>query len=524
MAVQNLDLVISVLDKYTKQLDELLLKLEEVALAAEQVDQITIDVDVRGERKLDALMAKMAALGFMDMDDVNVNVRGAAMGGGGPRGGVPGAMGGIRMPDLSNLSRTASNAAQEMSDFNLSMSDLHNLAAKLVPLLFVFVAAMPAVISGMVALAVAAFSAAAGLAALAGFGALGLAMARNPDDLAAGFSEVIDEIQADFLDAFSGLAQRLTGFSERALDGLDKLFQGIASRGDVLVDFTETAAGFGQWLQTFLPNLLADMGKMARAFGPFFGRLMEEVNFSVLGKMTQFMAEMADEAIMFISLLVDFIPLIARLSIGFLQVVNAIGLLVQGFARLLSILPISEQAWGALIGTIMVALSAMLLWKAANLAVALGFLGTLIPSLTATIVAIKGYVVSAAVAAGASTALAGALGTLAVALIAVGGLIAVAGIIGAIASSFGMLESDVTSATKALENFNKVGDDLGRNPYADPDLRHGSVTKRSRGRLDFARGGRGTVVVNIEGNADEDMVREQTGNALYRMGRKVRGF
>lgn len=496
MATENLDLVISVLDRFSDDLNELLLKLTEVEVALDRVDGRQIDLDpLPAIAALESLRAELALL-QMQLGMGPNRVGRFPMGGGGP-----GAEGldldldldtaplrrrrGAAGRSLANLSEAADRTAEGFDITNIRMSTLHNWLAALVPLLIVFIGAIPALLGALVALAAAAIAAAAGLAALAGFGALGFAITRaGVDDIGEGLREILDEIQEDFLDAFAPLAQRLTPLFERALDGLDRLFEAIAARGDVLVAFADTAADFGRFVQDFLPDLLADMGKMARAFGPFFGEIMEVFDFSVLGALTDFMADSSAEIILFLELLVPFIALIADLSIGFLMVVNAIGAFLQGIGQLLNILGISPEIIGAVIASLLTAATAMFIVGKAGLASAIG-----VTSLTSALVVLSRATIF---------------------------LTAFALIVPVIADHFNLLGNNIDSATDSLREFNRVGDDLGRNPFADPNLMPGQV------RAPTGRGG-GNITVNIEGNADEEMVQTQTGNALYKMERKRRG-
>lgn len=474
MATEHLDLVISVVGNFEGELDDLIIKLGEVEAAAEATDNITIDVDVRGERKLDALIGRLGAVAGMGVAaDAGADVGVGGAGGGAAGGGAAGA--------AASAAKAADDLEDQIDLTNIRMSDMHNLLAALVPLLITFIGAVPALVGGLIVLATAAVAAAAALAAIAGFGVLGAAMVRGEGDLAAGFSEIIDEVQDDFLEAFEPLAQRLAPLFEDGLDGLDRLFQAIAARGDVLVAFGETARGFGEFMMDFLPALLADMGRMARSFGPFFGELMNVFDFSVLGAVTVWFAQMADDLILFTELLLGFLPLIGDLSIGFLRVVNAIGLAIQGFAQLLNVIPLNAEAIGVLIAALTTALTVV-------------FLGSKIWAL---------YTANVTAATGATIAF----------LSVTGGILLVAALVGTLAGNFDLLGDNIDSATRSLKKFNRLGDDLGRNPYADPRLRPGDVTGPS---------GMNQVNVNIEGNADEEMVREQAGNALYRMERRRR--
>jgi hypothetical protein len=125
-------------------------------------------------------------------------------------------------------------------------------------------------------------------------------------------------------------------------------------------------------------------------------------------------------------------------------------------------------------------------------------------SVAQTIAALSSYKLAAAL-----TALAGAI-----ALTGVGALLVM---FGGIASSALTASSGIDQATKSLKEFQRQQRSMntGNNPYANPDVAEGSVSGSSR----FAGG---DVNITVEGDADEESVRNQTQNALYRMERPRR--
>lgn len=543
--VENLSILIDVFDDFSDELLRLILLLENVQAVAEMVDDITIDVDVRGEHELATLIGELSALEAMDLSGLGDIVVGdkrvtRRTGGGG---------GGISARQLSRLSDEITDALENMtvaarsttegmdtvtdsaegagdamdaaSDsagvFDLRMTDLHNALAKLVPLIFVIIGALPAIIGGLIALGAAAISAAAALAAIGGIGALGFALARGGrDDLMGGLQEAGEEAIDDFLDAFLPLAQRLTPVFEDALDGIDRLFQRIANRGDVLVKFSDDARAFGEFMMDFIPEALEAMGRMASAFGGIFALIADGMrDAQILEGLTSFMAQAADELILFTQLLVSFLPVIAKLSIGFLEVLNAIGVLVQGFAQLLSLLPVGSEAIGAFIATLLAAITvSLLLSKALGVNVVAGLAAMFEGFITVTGGLITAYIPGVSAATATTIAFALAIG------LATAGLSILLGGVTALGSKFVGLSTDIGKATESLKAFDSAASGVsGPNAYKHPNLQRGDVQGSSR----FSdRSSRGGVQVNIEGHADPEQTREQVENANYRLERPSR--
>ena len=77
--VEELEILIDVIDKFSRKLDQLIIKLAEVEAVAERVDRIDIDVDV-DDAELDTLLAKMGAAQVGG--SAGVRMRGAGAGAG----------------------------------------------------------------------------------------------------------------------------------------------------------------------------------------------------------------------------------------------------------------------------------------------------------------------------------------------------------------------------------------------------------------------------------------------------------
>jgi len=573
--VEQLSILIDVIDDFDDELDRLLFKLGEVQTAVEAVDPVTIDVDVRGEHELDALITQLGMLEGMDMGDMGDIVLGEKRVDRSTRGGMT-SMRGVesRLDDLiseigsievggggggtsvefedegsmreqlniltqqlkgvqnsfdgvsdnfdglgKSVGRTADAADDAADGFlqtNLRMSDLHNAVARAVPLLVIFVGTLPAIISGVVALAGAAVAAAAALSALTVFGAIAFAQEIGGGNISEGFLELARQVRDDFLNAFSPLFDQLAPVFERGIDGLERLFQAIASEGDALVGLVDEAEGVGQFLIQTLPSFLRDVALFADAASDALGAIINRVgNFDVFEILSNIIVATLPELMVFFGLLADMIGPLIRLSIGFLQVANGVLFLVNGMLTLIDIIPfLNEQAIGVLVSGLLAAYSAVLLFNSALIASSGTALVSMGRSIIGLVANLAGYVGVSGSAIASTLGLAASMKILAAA-IALTGIGALAVIFGAIAGQAATAATNIDSATSSLKDFQSQQQSMsqsGVNPYRDPNITGSEGTGSSR----FSGN---NVTVNIEGDADEETVRTQVDNAMFRMNR-----
>lgn len=512
-AIEEIEVVLDVVDEFTETFTDFLVKLGEVETIAESVDDLTIDVDVR-DRELDALLGKLAAANMgavgtsastsgIDVSDLPNGISGAMMGGGG---------------DRNAAAKAADSFTETIMAADIRMSDLHNILAKLVPLILVLIGTLPAVITGVVALGAAALSAAAALAAIGGLGALGAAMARD-DDIAQGFQDILSQVREDFMNAFAPLATQLAPLFERGLRGLSSLFDEIARRGGILMDLRDEAVAFGRFVLDYLPEAIANMGRMAEAFAPLFGMIGDFMNeASMLEGLTNMMNRMIPSIINFTGLLIDLIPVVVNLSIGFMRVVNALGYIISPIVSLMEMFPGLTAAFGTMIGTLFVAITVFSLFNAivgsvavsamanlgAQLLLSSGRMLTMATTAINAIAALTGYTISTKAAAAAT----GILATAIAGLLAVTGVGLLVPVIGSIASAFGDTSNRIDEATQSLNDFKDTANSLRENPYSAPNSN--VQTGDFRGQ---SRGGSTNVTINMEGTVDE----EETGRTVERV-------
>lgn len=491
--VENLQIIIDVLGDWSVELNQLIVKLAEVRTVAEAVDNIRIDVDVH-DRDLDVLMAKMAA----------------ASGGGAVAGGVTRGRGGGG-GGMGGVSRSIDRAADAMEDMadsggilDLRMSDVHNALAKLVPLLLVIIGALPALIGGLVVLASAALAAAAALTAFTAIGALGVAIQRGGvDNLMEGFQDIAREVADDFIDAFAPLAERLAPMFEDALDGLDRLFEAVAQRGDSLVELADVARDFGGFLLSFIPDMLEAWARFADAMAPVFGMIGDFLQDTSLTRgMAAFFADALPSLAEFTSALIDIIPLVLDFSIGMLRITSVMTRFLELLFEAISLGGAFSEEVGFMIGLLFA------LWT--TLSVGHAIIGTqFVAAIVSAIKSLQAFVGMLLLTQGAAGATAAAINAIKIAVAGFFGiglaLVALGSVASMLADHFSRTSSSIDDATSSLRSFKSEMRGLrsGENPFG-VDL---ATARQAAGR-----GGGNTIIVN--GAEDPQQTRTEVERAL----------
>lgn len=449
---------------------------------------------------------------------------------------------------MRKLTSQTHNARKSLSKFDLRMSDMHNLMATLIPLLFVFIGTIPAVVTALAGLAAAAVAAAAGLAALAGFGAMGVAMEGgqfNMDNL----TEVWNDIRDAFIEAFAPLADRLEPLFMDAIDGLEKFFQAIANEGGALMELTDEARAFGSFLMDFVPGALRTLAAVAEALAPTLsdiGRAIQNGFRPAMRELVRLTQNAMPAVSDLVQTIIGAIPTIVEISIQFAKVATAaldvigfvwnlvtvFGLLDEqmGFVlaiglTLLTFLGLLIKVLGPII-TLFRILSAQALAKfALALTVAtkraIVLAGTLAGQALMAIYAFSAAIVSSipvlssyTIAQYAATAALASFITLAT----LGTGLALVGMAMSAASGFMSMADGIDSATNSLKNFDRVAGNTegGFNPYSggDPPT-SGGVAARG--------GGSAQTVINVESSGDPDEDRSNAKYVSFRQGRTTGG-
>jgi uncharacterized protein YoxC len=567
-AIENLKLQVTAdIAKAVAKLEDLQEELQDVAESIEAVDAVgdegvsvrtSVDGVTNDLARIRAELAAFEAGTHLNIDS-SVDAAGGALPGPGiagalppPPGYTPGDGGRDGGFDFSRMFRrladSIGDATESIRDVNIRMSDLHNLMATLVPLLVVFIGAIPAVVTALVGLAAAAVTAAGAMAALAGFGALGVGLEDGQFQMD-NLSDVVDEVRDDFIDAFAPLAERLEPLFRDMIDAIDPFFQAIANTGDALMELTDEARAFGGFLMDFVPDALGTLAGLVEALSPVLadiGRAINE-NFNTFVRQLVFWTKQAVPVVAsLVQTIIQALPTIVDLGIQFAIVANAVLNIIGLLWTLLTVNGLLADGMGLMVGTLLVAITAFSLLNK----VVLGFVGkALVSAITSLFrfmtalatansqMAIFGSTTLASAVsslisftAGIFSSIAGLFGFSVAAwqaaiaaaafwtAVTIGLALPLLGLISGMASEFLGLSDSVDQATSSLKEFDRVSSRAsggGINPYGGGPPDEGAAAAGVVGR-------NGTVI-NFEGNGDPDDDASTARYTSFRQGRTTGG-
>jgi len=440
---------------------------------------------------------------------------------------------------LRGVTRQLRTARERISNFNIRMSDIHNLFATLVPLLVIMVGAVPAVATAIYGLAAAAVTAAGALAALGGLGALGVAMEGGEFQME-NLTEVFEDIRREFLDAFTPLAERLQPLFEDAVDALGPFFEQIANQGDALMELTDEARDFGNFVMDFLPSALRSLAAFVEALAPLLADIGQAIgdNFNAfLRQLTRLTVQATPVVAELIQTIVAALPTIVEIGIQFAfwtnMILEAIGViweiitlfgLLDGtmghiiaaslvLATAVSLLNRTlvhfavvglyraGQALFAYISRVALATSMTTAFGSTAIASAIRSLVFFIRNLLMSSKALGTFALSARAATGAAVGLVSVLGLLSGGVLA-GGILSMAG-------SFLGLSNSIGDATDSLKEFDRVSSRTsGFNPYKNAPDGSGAANMTQN-----------NTSITIESSGDRSSDKSDARYATFRAGR-----
>jgi len=379
---------------------------------------------------------------------------------------------------------------------NLSMSDIHNAFARLVPLLITFLGTVPALIGAFVTLYAAAITAAGALAALTGLAAIGFAMEDGTTNLdTERLQEALSDVRQDFLEAFAPIAERLEPLFRDGLDGLEQFFNALAQEGDALIALTDEARAFGGFLIDFIPSALRDLAALVSALSDEFGgigRFLEQNFTRIIRGMVETTVESLPAISQMLQLIASMIPPLIRMSIGFVKVTSGILAFIGAIGDALRFLNIGSETVGFVIASLLTLVSAALLATGAFKVLGLSILQAAIRPMTL-------YITNALVAAGASYSLAAALATV-LSIITLGAFAVLATGILSVGASAMSAKSDVDKLNSSLQDFNRLSSGMS----TDIGDVGGGPSGISGGGGDGSGGGFSMTYVDEGGNGNPD--------------------
>ena len=558
-SIENLEIIVDVdIASALAALEDLQEELRDLAESIERVDSIGtegIGINTNLETvddELAALKAKIEAFEASNELDINTNIEnniseqvaggGSAMGKTMPgrlqmmeasrAGNVPELFDFMDFPGggdddrgrgemFKALRRQAGKLTDTLDDFDLRMADMHNMVARLVPLLLVFIGVIPAAVTALVGLAAAAVAAAASLASITALGALGVGMEGGEFDMQR-LTDVLEDIKSSFLESFGPLAERLEPIFMDAIDGLERFFQAVANQGDALMALTDEAKSFGSFLIDFVPDALRTLSGLVEALSPLFaafGNYLDENFNSIVRKLASLTIQAAPSIAALISKIAQAVPWIVKMSIGFARVGSVVLTIISLFGKLLDAIGIGPKLFGAIIGATLAFASALTIASLVMRTFSASLIFMTIKSLLSlgkALLAAAGRFISLAFAEGIATGVLATFIAVATLLVAIG----LAAWASDQISKWLNMAGSIDSATQSLKDFNRVsGKTDGFNPYGAGTKGAAAADVGNKGRS----GSAGSTVINIESSGDPDEDRSNARYGSWRQGRTSGG-
>ena len=386
-------------------------------------------------------------------------------------------------------------------DIRIGMTQFYDFLAAAVPLMFVFIGSLPAIIGAFGGLTAAALGAAGALAGIAGLGILGAAQSQAGGDIPGmeDFMDLADGLGEDFFDSFRPLLNRFEGTINDAIDAIPQFFDELARVSTVLVALENDFRDFGRFISSFTTGTIGELLTFADVARPIFSDIAEGMsNLDMTRGFASALGDVLPHIQNLTVIILGALPALQSFSQGMLDVFtsivnayNAILPFLSTAASFFGMFGDGNRILGRFVAGIFVLMSATFLatkvaaiFRASLFQLASSMLGSSMSAkgLAATL---RGpYTLSTKVATAATM---GFYGAVTLAKKAVLGLLAMTGVglviagigkgVAALADQFGILNTEINNTRDSLEEFARQRDhmsggssfvgDLDGNVYVD---------------------------------------------------------
>lgn len=363
---------------------------------------------------------------------------------------------------LGRDKRTGTGRLKDAAErLRFTMGAFHQILAGAIPIFAVFVGALPAAITGLVALGGAALIAAGALAAIGGLGIMGMSLQQSGEVGFGAINEELNGLKNSFIDSFAPLSRTFAPTLRDAITQVDMMIGPLATASSQLTQFKDDFDALVGGATNAIPSLVDNTLRFAHATMPMLTGLSQFLgNQDIFGFLATQLANAWPMMVATGKALVQIMPAIIRVSQGFFMVASGL-LRVFGIASMLiNQFPLLGQAIGFIAAGFLTLVGVSTMYYIATTkatGAALTFAATMVtrmaPALQSAILQLTGYAISATTAYWATVALVGAI-TL--------GIGAVAGL----ASGFGLLSNNISSATGELRKFANTGNSLGGDSFS----------------------------------------------------------
>ncbi|WP_199240790.1 hypothetical protein, partial [Halorubrum sp. SP3] len=229
------------------------------------------------------------------------------------------------------------------------MGDFFRIFAALIPLIAIFVGAIPAAVSGLVALGGAALAAAGALAGVAGLAVLGAALDAEgnveTEQLTNRIEELFDQATAEL----GPVVQQYAPLLNDAFRTVEATIAGIADEAGVFRRVVGDARGALQYLETTVPSALRDIVRFGDAAMPILSGIIREMgNMGILRAFADLLVRTIPLLSTLTAEIVGMIPAVIQLSEGFLITATGLTMLLGVFFDIINVVPYAGQFIGVL--------------------------------------------------------------------------------------------------------------------------------------------------------------------------------
>lgn len=255
---------------------------------------------------------------------------------------------------------------KDFSTLRVSMGMFMNLMASFIPLFAVFVGALPAAIAGLGALAVGALAAAGALAGVVGLG-VGAMMFEGGELNVSELQDKVREALDTALESFAPVMNSLQPVAEDMFRSMNFIMRDLAAHMRSLLNLTDEAGAFFDWLGGVLGPAIEETILFGEAVAPVMGLIAGGIgDIDWFGIMAGVIADTLPLLVTFTGLIMNMLPAIYQMSLGFFRVANAITAFFSILWALLDLFGPLPMILGSLIALILTAVSATALWSLAT--------------------------------------------------------------------------------------------------------------------------------------------------------------
>jgi len=361
----------------------------------------------------------------------------------------------LRMPDrrpmrrqdgfLTVLKRESKDLIGEFRDAEFTIEEFHKIFAAAVPILATFIAAIPAAVSAMAALATSAIAAAGGLAALGGLAIGGMMLTPSGQLSTAPLMERLRGLFDTFLTEFEPVMRQFEGLAIGAFNQFEQMLGPLANAASTLTILKDEFNAVLGAITGGLPRAVQTMGAFAEVTAPVLGMVMGQLfRADVLTFFVEQLNRLAPTIFTLIASVKQLLPALVILSEGALMVVTSLLGLGTLVASLINTFPILGRAIGGVLSLLAVYVGIATAAKLATDSFAISLLRGAITGIQNAIFALTGYNISMLAATALTATLAGIL------------TLGLAPALGFVSGGFLDLSDSISLANSELEKFNRL--------------------------------------------------------------------